>query len=433
MPRFRIDVTDTAPEIPGWAPVNLTPAPPDDPTREARLVAERSVADLLQCDHVVVLAGLGTSLCIKDPADEGKSLFPTMGVLWDAASTKVGQDVFERVQKDVGFAEGRNIEALLSRCQMKLGLSTKLSTEEPIVGSASTTNASPDIKKFVEQVEEVIYNECRKDLAADATQVHEDFLRRLVRRAPRRPRANLFTTNYDVCFETAAARIGLPVIDGFAFSLPPRFYPEVFDYDIVTTSSYSKEPDFVPRLIRLFKLHGSVDWHLENGAIIKKLDTTSPVLVYPREGKYAASYSQPFLEIMSRLQGLLRQRNVGLLSICCGFNDLHIAEPVLSAVKANPSLRIVVCAPDLCAKDAQDLSGNLSTRGATQANQVLYQFDHLIGSGDSRITLINGFFPDLVRLMPTMVAQTDAEQHEARIKKLEADMARIKDASGSVL
>jgi hypothetical protein len=427
MPRFRIDATDAPPKVANWTPINLNPASLDDLSKEARLVAERAVAELLQCDQVVVLAGLGISLCIKDPAD-GKSVFPTMRTLWGMVSEEVSADAFKEVQGAVGFTNGENIEELLSRCQMKLGLEPTPSAGV-CTTPATVPTPGPDIANFVKAAEKIIRTECRKNLTAEATGVHEDFLRRLVRREPRRPRANLFTTNYDLCFETAAARIGLPVIDGFSFSVPPRFQPEVFDYDIVTSSSYSKEPDFVPRLLRLYKLHGSVDWNAQGPAITKKPDTDAPVLIYPRAGKYAASYSPPFLEIMSRLQGLLRHRNIGLLSVCCGFNDLHIAEPVLSAVKSNSSLRMVVCAPDLCDLDAE----RLGTKGAAETNPSIRQLDRLINYGDSRITLINGFFPDLVRLMPMLAMQTDAEQHEARIRKLETEMIRLKVAPGVAL
>lgn len=430
MPRFRIDTTDVPPKVANWTPVNLKPISPSESPSEARVAAERAVTELLQCDHVVVLAGLGTSLCIKDPNDNTKSLFPTMAALWDKVSERVGAEAFRKIQEAVGFTHGKkNLEELLSRCQMKLGLGpTSLAADSPAPTVAP--GAGPDITGFVEVAEEIIRSECRKHLAPEATETHEDFLRRLVRRGPRRPRANLFTTNYDLCFEIAAARIGLPVIDGFSFSIPPRFQPEVFDYDIVTTSSYSKEPDFVPRLLRLFKLHGSVDWHLQDATIIKKSDTDSPVLIYPRVGKYASSYSPPFLEIMSRLQGLLRQRNVGVLSVCCGFNDLHIAEPILAAVKSNASLRMVVCAPDLCSEDAQILFNDAASKGAVETNLMLRQLNHLISNDDRRITFVNGVFPDLVRLMPMLAAQTEVEQHEERIKRLESDMAKLKAAPG---
>jgi hypothetical protein len=195
---------------------------------------------------------------------------------------------------------------------------------------------------------------------------------------------------------------------------------------MVTNSSYSKEPDYVPRLLRLFKLHGSVDWHSQDGVITKQGETDTPTLIYPQVGKYQASYSPPFLEVMSRFQGLLRQRNVGVLSICCGFNDQHIAEPVLSAVKSNPSLRMVVCAPDLCDPDAKKLLGDSGAVAATARNDALRQFDHLIENGDARLALVNCSFPTLVRLMPMLGAQTDEEQHEARIKRLETAMAALK-------
>lgn len=431
MPRFRIAATASPPNIAGWHAVNPTPAA-DDPTKEARLNAERAVAEVLQCDQVLVLAGLGTSLCIKDPEDDTKPLFPTMGVLWDKVSSKVEPAAFGKVQKVVGLTGGKNIEELLSRCQMKLGLEPSVEPPAAAPGEPAAV-ADPDIAGFIRTAEEVIREQCRRTLVPGSTETHEDFLRRLVRRGSRRPRANIFTTNYDVCFETAAARIALPIIDGFGFSLPPRFQPEVFDYDIVTNSSYSKEPDLVPRLVRLFKLHGSVDWHLQDSGIIKNPDTNSPVLIYPQSGKYAASYSPPFLEIMSRFQGLLRQRNVGILAICCGFNDLHLAEPVLSAVKSNASLRMVVCAPDLCAEDAKarypDSDGRRN--GAVVQNKTLQQIDHLITNGDGRLALLNGSFPDLVRLMPLLAVQTDAEQHEVRIKKLETDLAQLKAGPGA--
>ena len=159
------------------------------------------------------------------------------------------------------------------------------------------------------------------------------------------------------------------------------------------------------------------------------MDSDTPILIYPQDGKYAASYSPPFLEIMSRFQGLLRQRNVGVLAICCGFNDLHIAEPVLSAVKSNPSLRMIICAPDLCDKDAKILYDNDFAKGSLETNPTLQQLNQLISYGDTRLTFINGFFPDLVKLMPTLAALTDAEHHDSRIRKLEAEMANLRETA----
>ena len=431
MGRFRIDNSDAPTADGAWKPISsamLDPAAPGSDAKKQAIEgwkdAERTLTELLQCDQLMALGGLGTSLCITKT--DGKTVFPTMSGLWAAAKMAVGASDFDKVCSHVNHTNGENIEELLSRCFMAMELAPKKSTTATPPPPPPTTTAPPDIAGFIEKAEKTIVKACRQDLSAEATATHEEFLRRLTRRAQRRPRACLFTTNYDQCFELAAARIGLAVIDGFSLSAPPRFQPEMFDYDFVTSSSYSKEPDFVPRLLRLFKLHGSVDWHAGEGAIEKKVDTARPVLIYPQYGKYAASYSPPFLELMSRFQGMLRQRNVGLLVVCCGFNDLHLAEPVLAAVKSNSSLRVVVCAPDLCDVDAQRLFKKADAKGATKTNIVLRQFDQLIENGDSRLTLISGFFPDLVKLMPVLPTQTDAEHHESRIKALETWVANQK-------
>lgn len=286
-----------------------------------------------------------------------------------------------------------------------------------------------NIGKFIDDTERLIRDEVRKKLDATHTQTHEDFLRRLVRRPSRWPRPCLFTTNYDPCFEEAAGRIRLTVIDGFSFASKSRFQPELFDYDMVTTATYAKEPDFIPRLLRLFKLHGSVDWHEGTDGIEKNAGTDKPLLIYPQSGKYASSYRQPFLEMMSRFQAILRQRSVGLLAICCGFNDLHIAEPVLSAIKSNTSLRAVISAPDLCEVDAQKLYGDTNHAGAVATNDTLKQVDRLIEAGDNRLTFINANFPELVKLMPMLSVHTETEHHDSRLRALETWVAEQKAAS----
>jgi hypothetical protein len=434
MRRLRIDDNLEPAQIDGWMAISSVRR--EGTSREfsdqqlkaidAWAIGERALSEALQCENLVVLTGLGTSLCIKGEKDE--SLFPTMRRLWSEVEKTVGNE-FGAIRKYVNHVSEGNIEDLLSRCLMAAELfpvSPKSAAGEVTSGANEPSVEKPNFASFIQKAESVIRFACRKELSADATVVHEEFLRRITRRPPRRPRPCLFTTNYDLCFETAAARIGLTVIDGFSFSGTPRFNTDIFDYDITTAASYSKEPDFVPRLLRLFKLHGSVDWCLNGGAVEKNPSTDRPTLIYPQLGKYAASYSPPFLEMMARFQGMLRLRNVGLLVICSGFNDLHIAEPILAAVKSNASIRVVVSAPDLCTKDAQNLNGNETAVGAVSANSTLRQLDRLLENGDGRLTFVNAFFPDLVKLMPMLPVQTDAEQHESRLRALEAWVASQK-------
>jgi hypothetical protein len=426
MGRFRVDEATAPAAVEGWVSIA-------DPTKvqgsevaasrreaaEAWGKAQARIAEILQCDHVLVLAGLGTSLCIKTPG--GGTLFPTMGDLWRRVRASVTDKKFDAIRAHVHQSAGENIEDLLSRCQMAIELQSTNTT-----GGITTA----DLEAFVASAEAVIRDSCGADLPEGSTAVHEDFLRRLTRRHSRQPRACLFTTNYDLCFDVAAARIGLAVIDGFSFASPPRYQPDSFDHDIVSNSSYSKDAELIARLLRVFKLHGSVDWHPSGTSIEKQPHTKKPVLIYPQSGKYATSYSPPFLEMMSRFQVALRQRNVGLLVVCSGLGDLHLAEPVIAAIKANTSLRAVFCCPDLCDKDAQALRSDTNAKGLVATGRVFALASQLVDAGDGRLSLLNGTLGDITRLMPILPLQTEADQHDQRLRKLE-DAMRKQDTSGA--
>jgi hypothetical protein len=71
------------------------------------------------------------------------------------------------------------------------------------------------------------------------------------------------------------------------------------------------------------------------------------LIIYPRLSKFESSYEQPFLEMMSRFQASLRQSNTGVLVIGFGFNDAHVAQPLLSALESNVNLKMVVVDPGL--------------------------------------------------------------------------------------
>ena len=65
-------------------------------------------------------------------------------------------------------------------------------------------------------------------------------------------------------------------------------------------------------------------------------------MIYPASDKYESSYRQPFFEMMSRFQQSLRRDNVLLLVMGFGFQDMHIQNVIVEAVKQNPSLHLVI-------------------------------------------------------------------------------------------
>lgn len=356
----------------------------------------------LQMQHVVVLAGSGTSL---GPITKG----PAMWDLWDycvnsnpgkGSERRVMTDAAVKVIAEVGFevaSENENIEALLSRCEAVLQVKT-----------------NPDVVAFVTASKMIILDKCtvfldpsdEKQLAA-----HRTLLHRLSRRRVRDSRLKLFTTNYDVCFETAASRQGLVALDGFSFTQPRNFDPRFFLYDIVrrpTTGDEVGTP--LEGVFHLYKLHGSVNWSKAGEQGIEITDRPKPeaaCLIYPAKGKYQQSYAQPHLELVSQYFSVLREPNTCLIVVGFGFNDDHLSEPILAAVRTNPHLRLIIVNPS-----ADDL-----TARPKEKNKYWETLFSLAKQGED-VWMINSYFGDFAEMIPDLKSLTPAQRLTRDIKTI---------------
>lgn len=193
------------------------------------------------------------------------------------------------------------------------------------------------------KLEKKIADACRLKLD-DTNKHHQDFIRKLTARKPSDPRVQLYTTNYDTLFEQAAQRMNYTIIDGFSFSYPRIFNGTNFDHDIVFRehTRIKQEESFVPNVIQLFKLHGSIDWEKIGDKIYQKEHTEHPCIIYPASEKYESSYEQPYFEMMSHLQTTLRKEGTLLIVAGFGFQDKHIQNVIKEAVFQNPNFHILI-------------------------------------------------------------------------------------------
>lgn len=374
-----------------WTKIDpLTTAAMKDTDAEARSFLKMALLDALRAEYLLVLCGLGTSLCVKgkDPKDPTKDTraAPTMQDLWKAATEKAGTsftDILKAVNLDEKAA-GEDIELLLSRCQL-----------------ARELHGAKEIGAFIEATEQVIVKACRFIRDDTNLSTHEMFLRRVARRPTRQPRTRVFTTNYDQCFEVAAARSGFIAVDGFSHTLPQSFDSAYFDYDLVRRVKRDGPPEFIPNVFQLYKLHGSVDWTREDGEVRRVETPKKPLLIYPRHTKFESSYEPPFIDIMGRFQTSLRMENAAMLTIGFGFKDNHLTQPILSAIRANVGLRLVVVDPEIEKPKSEAIEG----------------MTRLIESGDSRLTLLQASFEEFVPAIPDLVAETEEERHEQRLRR----------------
>lgn len=382
-----------------------------EPAEEQKLIAAAKAAkdelktfllSSLQMQHVVVLAGSGTSL---GPVTKG----PSMWALWDycvnfnpgaGKDKRKTTDAAAKVMADIRYdvsVEKENFEALLSRCEAFLQI---------------TSNA--DVVAFITASKKVILEKCSEFLEpADTNQLaaHRTFLHRLSRRRVRDSRLKLFTTNYDLCFETAAGRQGLVVLDGFSFTQPRHFDPRFFLYDIVrrpTTGDEVGTP--LEGVFHLYKLHGSVNWSRSGDGeieVVAKPTPESACLIYPAKGKYQQSYVQPHLELVSQYFSVLREPNTCLIVTGFGFNDDHLSEPILAAVRTNPHLRLIIVNP----------SADELTARPKENNKYWDTLFGLAKQGED-VWLINATFGDFAEMIPDLKSLTPAQRLTRDIKQV---------------
>jgi hypothetical protein len=120
--------------------------------------------------------------------------------------------------------------------------------------------------------------------------------------------------------------------------------------------------------------------------------------------------------MIGAFQTAMREPDAGLLVVGFGFNDNHLAEPIMSAIRSNLSMKIVVVSPGLApwndgANQGPDECGS---------NKYLGQLQSLAAAGDARITLLNCGFEQMVPFVPDLAAETDLERHVARLRNIGA-------------
>lgn len=147
-----------------------------------------------------------------------------------------------------------------------------------------------------------------------------------------------------------------------------------------------------------------------------------PVLIYPRDTKYQEAFESPYLDMMSSFQAALREKDTALVVSGFGFNDDHIAKPIMAALEANMSLRVILCDVNFLCDNVLETGNEVidSSSPMRAANEYFERFKALCEHGDTRLTLLSGRFEDLASALPDLVAQTERERHAERLQLVRA-------------
>tara|TARA_R110001583_G_scaffold174442_1_gene328856 strand:+ start:945 stop:2153 length:1209 start_codon:yes stop_codon:yes gene_type:complete len=191
-----------------------------------------------------------------------------------------------------------------------------------------------DLLKLEKDICSEIVKKLNVELPNEETPYHRlcNWVRSIDRKSP----VELFTTNYDLLLEQALENLEVPYFDGFVGSRR-----SFFDLRAV-------EDNFIPvHWSRLWKIHGSINWYQEKVAGEKKVFRSSEIkydashLIYPSHLKYEESRKMPYLALIDQLNRFIRKKSA--LLILCGysFNDGHLNDTIINALKSNPTAMVL--------------------------------------------------------------------------------------------
>lgn len=154
-----------------------------------------------------------------------------------------------------------------------------------------------------------------------------------IRSIDRKQAIEIFTTNYDLLIEQSLEDNEIPYFDGFVGSRRSFF------------DLRALEDNLIPKhWARLWKIHGSINWYLDESSKQKKIYRSSEVkekttahLIYPSHLKYQESRKMPYLALIDQLNRFLRKKSSFLVISGYSFNDEHINDTIFSALRANPT------------------------------------------------------------------------------------------------
>jgi hypothetical protein len=153
--------------------------------------------------------------------------------------------------------------------------------------------------------------------------------------------ATVITTNYDRLAEYASDIIGATTVTGFE-----GHFIKVLELPDVSTNR--KRIRARERVVNVWKVHGSLDWFINDKNEIVSYPLTSaipknhiPLIIAPGKGKYNFTHNEPYRDVIAQADSVFS--NAGsFLCIGYGFNDSHIQPKLIEQIKNGKPI-VVLC------------------------------------------------------------------------------------------
>jgi hypothetical protein len=332
---------------------NEKPEYPDSPdTTELRKRIEPWLTAVFQSEHLSLLLGTGLTIGVCKEA----GVNPT-------AMQRIDFEPFEYKDKIFAYADesAKSFDRGSANFEDDFRTAMELLNGLLILEDDKYSDLKNIInKKLVEFVESLITNErsvIESSNCKDAIDLLKRFLISFSSRTATRDRLHIFTTNYDRFIEYALDSAGIYILDRFIGKLKPimRMHKIELDYHY-NPPGIRGEPHYVEGVVRYTKLHGSLDWRLENNEIYKYPlpfgkepgDISNPYdsyIIYPNAFKGIDTAYFPYSELFRDFSSAVCRPNSVLVTYGYGFGDSHINRIIYDMLTI-PSTHLVIISFD---------------------------------------------------------------------------------------
>lgn len=300
-----------------------------DPSEYIRGLQQILVSDKKK---IAFLCGAGTSLSQKTKKSVTVPAVTKMTKLIEENLREKAKfnEAINEIKQEIG-EDKFNVETLLSNIEEKRNVIGK-----GILNQLNETDFDELITLIRENIREIVSIHTQIKNSQDINNVvHVDFAE-WIGKTERKYPVEIFTTNYDYLFEIGLEEKNVPYYDGFSGSYKPFFNSESVD-----------DLSFLPNQTKLWKIHGSLGWHVHEKKVIRTCSDEKDMLIYPSILKYADSKKQPYIALMDRLTNYLKQPDSVLFVCGYSFGDEHINERIMTALKTNTTAHVFVLFYDI--------------------------------------------------------------------------------------
>lgn len=337
--------------------------------------------------HIVLLVGAGASVVMDDAGQINNSYGKTVAMLAQTVYDKLSQGTYTFLNySNTGNKKTADIFSLKYMSET-IGYCSNILLPKQCPGNPDKINTNEfNLEKFLSLLinymnfiknnrDLIKWQDSKSAIFAiieeetgyeydDSIFHHATIINILSKRLANENKLSIVTTNYDTLIEDAAESMNYTVFDGFLFARIPKFDDDMFEWHLShrVPDIETRENIYKPQVIDLLKIHGSLTWRravsqnqnnsstentdypaLDGGMVrLDKRASGEPVMIFPSSDKYMQSYEEPYFELFSRFQELLKLPNTLLITTGFSFGDNHISRMIIQAISHNQGLYTLI-------------------------------------------------------------------------------------------